>query len=421
MSESKLKIVSLQVENVKRLTAARVEPSGSTIVIGGKNGAGKSSLLDAIQMALGGGSVIPPKPVHGEEEKGEVRIDLGEYIIIRKFSADGKSKLEVCSAEGAKFKSPQALLDKMCGDLSFDPLAFTRQAPKEQAEALRLITGLDFTKLDEERTAAFEERTAVKRSAKVLKAQVDASKIHDAPAEEVSIADLAKEIAAADAQAAKITEAKAAAERAVAGITQIEGTIKELEKRIVDHRADIDELKKEHAGFVALQLDAAPDTAELKEQLDTAEETNRKVRENAERAKLVEKSAAEQEAVDALTAKIEKVDAEKCKQTAAADMPVDGIAFGSDGVTLNEVPFEQASQAEKIRASVAIGLAQNPRLRVMLIRDGSLLDEDSRELVREMAEDAGAQIWMETVGNAGDVTVLIEDGEVVGQPESANA
>ena len=86
-------------------------------------------------------------------------------------------------------------------------------------------------------------------------------------------------------------------------------------------------------------------------------------------------------------------------------------AFDDTGVTLDGLPFEQASQAQQLRASVAIGAALNPKLRAMLVRDGSLLDEDSLALLTAEASRSDLQVWLEVVGREGD-GIVIEDGEV---------
>jgi hypothetical protein len=91
---------------------------------------------------------------------------------------------------------------------------------------------------------------------------------------------------------------------------------------------------------------------------------------------------------------------------------VPGLALGESGPTFNGVPLSQASGAERLRVSVAIGLALNPRLRVLLVRDASLLDENSLRLVAEMAQDAGAQVWLERVGDGDPGAVIIADGQV---------
>ena len=89
------------------------------------------------------------------------------------------------------------------------------------------------------------------------------------------------------------------------------------------------------------------------------------------------------------------------------------IGFGDEGVTFNGLPIEQASSAEQTRVAVAIGLAANPELPVVLIRDGSLLDEDSLAAVAKQAAERGAQVWIERVGDGKECSVIIEDGEVV--------
>jgi len=93
-------------------------------------------------------------------------------------------------------------------------------------------------------------------------------------------------------------------------------------------------------------------------------------------------------------------------------MPVEGLAFDPDGVTYQGVPFSQCSAAEQMRVSMAVALAMNPSLRVCLIRDGSLLDSDSLEIIREMAEAADAQVWLERVSEGADCQVIIEDGAI---------
>jgi hypothetical protein len=54
----------------------------------------------------------------------------------------------------------------------------------------------------------------------------------------------------------------------------------------------------------------------------------------------------------------------------------------------------------------------NPTVRVILIRDGSLLDEDNMSVIEEMAGDNDFQLWVECVGTDEGTGVYIEDGEV---------
>ena len=54
----------------------------------------------------------------------------------------------------------------------------------------------------------------------------------------------------------------------------------------------------------------------------------------------------------------------------------------------------------------------NPKLKILLIRDGSLLDEDNLKMVAEMAEEEGGQLWLERVGEGKECQVIIEDGRI---------
>ncbi len=450
MSESKpFTIVELTASNVKRLRAVHIKPDGAAVVLGGKNGAGKSSVLDAIEMALAGERSIPRAPVRKGEERGEIVADLGEIIVKRTFTAGGGTALTVTNREGARFPSPQAMLDKLTGALTFDPLAFSRMKAEQQSETLRRMVGLDFTALDGERAQVYAQRADVNRDGKAMAARFQAMPQHaDAPEAEVSSAAiLAEQEKATKEHAARVEQARAvnaeqdakkraaadavaAAERAEAAAFHAESfrdqTVEEINRlrALLVKQEDEAKAKRGAAGVARAKAAKATDDAKdlayadagtvdlspFRARLAAVEATNAKVRANAARAEAEKALETKREESRKLTAAIEEIDAKKAAAIQAAAMPVPGLGFDSDGVTLDGLPFEQASQAQQLRVSVAMGFAMNPRLRVLLIRDASLLDTESLAMVTKMAEDAGAQVWMERVEQDGATTVLIEDG-----------
>ena len=145
------------------------------------------------------------------------------------------------------------------------------------------------------------------------------------------------------------------------------------------------------------------------------EATNRKVRASLERKRLEDEVRAADQLADKLSAQIEAIDDRKTELLASAKFPVEGLGFGVDGPTLNGAPLQQASQAEKLRLSVAIGAALHPRLRVMLLRDGSVLDEDGMRQLAELAAEHSLQLWVERVGDRDASAIVIEDGMVRGE------
>lgn len=419
------KIVRLQAENIKRLKAVKITPDGNVCVVGGANGAGKSSVLDSIMYALAGGKNIPSKPLRNGTKKGTVRLDIagtehGDLVVERTFTEKG-STLVIKTKDGYEAPTPQSILDAMCGKLAFDPLAFAREKPKDQLATLRELVSVDLSALDNERQSVFATRTSINRDAKQLEGELAGLTLHEnAPDAEVSVADLTEKLEeirsinhendlarmdlrnCRDALAETQEDAKAITEQ----IAELKEQLAKMEKRIAEETKTI----AAKSACVEKLVDADP--APVREQIRTAESTNAMVRANARRAEVDAKLSKVRDKSKALTERLEAIDAEKAAAVAAAKFPVAGLGLSEDGVTLNGVPFEQASSSERIRVSAAMGLAMNPDLRVMLIRDGSLLDESGLAVLGEMAESSDAQIWIERVSVGDEVSVVIEDGSV---------
>lgn len=423
------KIVRLEAEQFKRLKAVHIKPDGSMVEIRGANGQGKSSCLDAIAAALGGEKLCPEVPIRRGQESARVEVELDDGMIVERRWTPSGTRLEVRTKEGAKFGSPQKLLDGIAGRFTFDPIAFLREKPERQAEVLRQLVGVDFSMLDAKRKGAFDGRTDVNRRVAAAKARLAALPEVEAPAELVSVAKLMEEQdqrrAVYEANEAKRQELAAARRR----YTEVEGRIvadqaeiARLEKLLGEARAllaaDQKDLETAKARGLELKAEAQalvdPDLEEIPAQMRQVEQVNDRVRLKQMRAGVAAELAAAEAEAEKLSAEIAKVDAQKQEALAAAAFPVPGLGFGEKGVTLNDLPLEQASSAEQLRVSVAMGLALNPKLKVLLIRDGSLLDQRSLALVAEMAEAGGAQVWIEMVSTAGGAGIVIEDGLVEG-------
>lgn len=424
-----MKIISLQAENVKRLKAVQITPEGNTVVIAGKNGQGKTSVLDAIWYALGGGQSTKdtPRPIRDGAESASVTLDLGEYKVSRNWTANDKSYLKVENKDGARFPSPQVLLDKLVGRLSFDPLAFASMDAKTQLTALMDVVelGIDPAKLDADRLSIFNERTTVNRALKQLEGQLAGmpAPATDTPAEEVSAAAIMAEFQKANAQASNNNQER----RVLAEVEAQEQAADSRAQRISDQiellAVQLDEaqdaLRKHTASKNAMAAKVAalvdPDLSGYRDRLAAVESTNRAVRAAKQRAQVAAQVKATKAESDALTAKIDAIDEKKSAAMKAAKFPVTGLAFDEYGVTYKAIPFKQCSSAEQLRVSLAMAMALNPKLRVIRITDGSLLDSDNMALISEMAAERDYQVWVERVDDSGTVGIVIEDGMVKGQ------
>jgi hypothetical protein len=415
-----MKIIKLQAENFKRLRAVEIEPDGSLVVINGQNGAGKSSVLDAIEAGLGGKRSIPGVPIRKGKKRAKVVIELEDMTITCKFTSKGSS-ITVVAKSGASFKSPQTMLDRLVGTLSFDPLGFSRQDAKTQQETLRGIVGLNFAEHDMKRNGIYQERRDVNRDVKRVEAHLDQLPHNDdAPAEGVSVSGLLAEVTRRREhngdvayQQEKLDVCVANRDSAAKDVGRLEGELAEVRAALVRfEKAEADQ--RTHAGGLQEQP-----TDEIEAQIAGAEEANRKRTQNAEHARVSDDLATATSKATSLTDQIDELDAAKAKTIHDAEFPVEGLGFDEDGVTFEGLPLSQASGAERLKVSVAIGMKLNPDLRVLLIRDGSLLDGDNLTVLQEMATDDDFQIWLERVGDDGEIGILIEDGQVIERDEAA--
>lgn len=450
-------IKALHVSNFQRLREVDIAPGGrQLVVLGGKNAQGKTSVLDAITATLAGTRVMASRPVRDGADKAKTVVELDDGTTITRtitVKEDGSlgGTLRIKLPDG---KSPsggaQGWLNARLGSMTVDPLAFTLMRAQDQATTLREVAGIDTSEVDEQITELRAERTIKGREAKRARGAADkAETFPDAPEvapepEVVEASEVLARVEAAEATVRAYNDAdrdRAAAESAVhAARAQLEQANAEIQRlrdalaRAVSNAAAIEsKLESAHTTLnsrIAVKLEAMKsmvDPAPARAELAELEERNREAREAAQAvARQVEANqrAAELEATataleneySAMSERIAAAEQARREVVAAADLPVPGLGLDEDGtVTLGGLPFSQASRAEQMRASMAIALAGAPAdgIRVALVRDASLLDEDSMQLVADLAQEMGAQVWLERVGSADDGAIVIEDGGVV--------
>jgi DNA repair exonuclease SbcCD ATPase subunit len=421
--ESPQTVVRLDISNVKRLSAVHITPGGDMVIIGGRNAQGKSSVLDSIMMALVGGKSVPDRPIHDGAKSGEVTVETQDLIITRRFTPSGGSlKVAHKAWQGAEIKKPQAMLDKLFNGIAFDPLNFAQQKRKEQGETLRALVGLDFSDLDDRRTSIYSNRSEVNRKIKELSGWLSTTVLHpDVPGEEVSVTELMAELDAVEknkdergSQQQIVNELRAQRVARRQDIERTEAEIARLQSDLARMKQSIDDISARiMSEEQSLSTMPECDDSDVRAKIAGLDETNRKVRENAKFRAVETELADYQSKSDGMTDEIKRLDEQRVQRIASVSMPVDGLAFDEDGtVTYNGFPLEQASSAETLRVSVAIAVALNPAMPVMLVREGAFLDRDSLRLLGELAEENGAQVWVERVTDDDPGAIIIEDGTV---------
>jgi hypothetical protein len=451
-SSDNMHIIEMRIENIKRVKFAHIKPKNNLVVIAGKNGEGKSSVLDAISWALTGTSTVPRYPIRKGQRTGSVRIDIGDFIVTRQFTVVDEEKSEkghtylpklvITGKRGEAFPSPQVLLDKLLGKISFDPMAFMRKDDDDQMDELRgLVTfDVDIDALEAKIKADYDARRAAGNLSDSLAARIAAMAVPapDLPVEAIDAAAITLKLQNASQHnmaVARQRQAKADALKKYNDIldeaAKLRTTIREMieSANTLDGHDTLysvgDKPKKRGAAheaqvaYAAIEVGEEIDTAQVAAELTRANETNAAIQRAANYRQLEKEAKEAKEAWAALEKSVKEQDAARDAAIARAKMPIEKLSIKNGEVVYDGFPLNQASNAAQIRVSMAIGMAANPKLRVLRISDGSLLDDDSLQLVGDAAKEHDFQVWIERVETGGKVSVIMEDGNATGDDVEA--
>lgn len=399
-----MKILNLKAENIKRIKAVDITPEDATVIVSGKNGQGKTSVLDSILFALGGKDALKqtPKPVRDGAESASIDLDMGEYRVVRTFTKDGTTKLELYNKDGLRLGTPQRLLDEIVGKIAFDPLEFANMNAKEQKQVLLDVLGIaeEVQDLQMRYQTKYQDRRLVGRDKTTAEGHLATlEKPKQAPKNLIDTAEVSQQLREAQQNNSEVESMKMDVNR--------------IDTRIDSLQRQIDELKAEKAEAKAkLKGKRKINTSKLEEQLENAgvlNEAYNKAQQYKAAEEAVKKANSE---YDQFTKELDQLLKDKNNLIESAELPIEGLDIDSEGVTYNKIPFSQLSSAEQLKVSLAIAMKMNPKLRVMRILDGSLLDSDNLQVIRDMANDQDYQVWIERVEDDGTVGIVIEDGEV---------
>lgn len=409
----------LRAENYKRLTLVDItfDEAGGVMAIMGANEAGKSSLLDALESTIAGRRATTfSEPVRVGADAARIVATFDDIIVTRVFK-NGGTTIEVKGTDGRRYSSSEEVLKRLYSHVALDPLAFSRLPDKEQVDTLLPLIGFDPAPLDAERDAAFEKRTDANREVRALEARIAGlpDPVPNVPAEFIDGAALSDQLAVALGHNSTGEQLAERLEQAQSAVTRTLGVVQRL-------RAELTDAEAEHQSAVAAEADARAaaavfepvDVESIREKIANAQRTNEAIRDQQERRKLEAELAAARGVVAGLNATLEEVKTRKAAALAAAKMPVPNLTIDTDEnvLLLGGVPFAQASTGVKIRTGTAIAMALNPELKLIVIRDASLLDEGNRKVIDELARDNEFLVLMEIADENEPVGVVIEEGFV---------
>lgn len=407
-----MRIVSVFVENIKRVKLISYIANKGMNIISGKNNQGKSSFLDAIMYALAGKTSIPDNVVRDGQNQAIIKVVLDDITVTREFK-DGKSTIRVSTNDGAVFTAPQSKLDTLFGKFTFDPLSFLRMSKAELFQTLSNITGYDRTKYETEKNIIYNSRTQVGKERDILKVKINelgepTYDIYKIPDGEQSVKELNQKLQEA-IQSNRVKETLTneidkyyAQKRSI--LENIENLKKEIE-RLTESVNDIEStiiFKEDLSSKLVIS-----DIDSITKEIEDLEALNRKIRDKQNRIKLENEYSEKVVEYDQRTYALDLLKEKALRELDELALP-EGIRLTLEGeIEYNGIPIDNISQSEKIKIGLSLGEKSGHKF--IFCKDASFLDSDNINLIRQWAEEKDMQVFLERVEDeTGDL--IIEDG-----------
>ena len=403
-----IKINKLEIENVKRVKAVKIEPTATGLtVIGGKNRQGKTSVLDSIAWALGGDRYRPSEPQRdGSVIPPSLHIVLSNGLVVERKGKN--SDLKVIDPNGKK--GGQQLLNEFVETLALDLPKFMQASSSDKAKTLLQIIGVgnQLFELERQEKELYNKRLTIGQIAdQKKKFAAEQPYYPDAPKEPVSVTDLIK-------RQQDILAKNGENQRKRHNLAFLQGQAEDIQMKINDLLARQKSILAdlEIAQKSALDLHDES-TAELEQSITSIEEINSKVRKNLDKDKAEEDAKEYENQYSELTGQINAVRTAKTDLLNGAKLPLPGLSVVDGELTFNGFKWDNMSGADQLIVSAAIVRQLNPKCGFVLLDKLEQMDLDELKRFGEWLEAEGLQAIATRVSTGEECSILIEDGYAV--------
>lgn len=407
-----VKINSLELENVKRVKAVKLEPTKNGLtVVGGKNNQGKTSVLDAIAWALGGAKYKPSQAQReGSLVEPQLHIELSNGMVVERLGKNGSLKVTDPSGQ----KGNQSLLDGFISQFALDLPKFMEADKNTKAKILLQIIGVGdkLSVFDKQESELYNRRTEIGRIADQKKKYADEMVQWDGvPEEIVSAAELIQQQQEILARNGRNQELRSQVNNLEAQKALLEQRIEEAQKVLNTMHEQFAELmeKLSIANTNAKDLQDES-TAELEESIANIDSTNAKVRDNLNKQRAQEEADEYKRQYGDLTTQIEEVRKSRMELLNGVEMPLDDLSVQDSELIYKGQKWDNMSGSDQLKVATAIVRKTNPQCGFVLLDKLEQMDIDTMNEFGKWLQDNNLQAIATRVSTGDECSIFIEDG-----------
>lgn len=409
-----IKINQLEIENVKRIKAVKIEPKETGLtIIGGNNNQGKTSVLDAIAWALGGEKYKPSQAVReGSVVPPNLHLVMSNGLVVERKGKN--STLKVTDPNGKK--AGQQLLNEFIEQLALDLPKFMNASGKEKADVLLQIIGVgpQLIELDQKEKELYQERLYVGRTAdQKAKFAKEMTYYDDVPKELISPSELIKQQQEILARNGENERKRSAAVALNAERNRLAEKVNALKEELERYQAQL--IKVDHDMNIAYKTAEElhdESTAELEASIANIDEINRKIRANLDKEKAEDDAREYLANYEKLTGQIENIRQKRTALLDAAELPLAGLSVKDGELIYNGQKWDNMSGSDQLKVSTAIVRKLNPNCGFVLLDKLEQMDMQTLEAFGQWLEGEGLQAIATRVSTGDECSIIIEDGHI---------
>ena len=409
-----IKINQLEIENVKRIKAVKIEPKETGLtIIGGNNNQGQTSVRDAIAWALGGEKYKPSQAVReGSVVPPNLHLVMSNGLVVERKGKN--STLKVTDPNGKK--AGQQLLNEFIEQLALDLPKFMNASGKEKADVLLQIIGVgpQLIELDQKEKELYQERLYVGRTAdQKAKFAKEMTYYDDVPKELISPSELIKQQQEILARNGENERKRSAAVALNAERNRLAEKVNALKEELERYQAQL--IKVDHDMNIAYKTAEElhdESTAELEASIANIDEINRKIRANLDKEKAEDDAREYLTNYEKLTGQIENIRQKRTALLDAAELPLAGLSVKDGELIYNGQKWDNMSGSDQLKVSTAIVRKLNPNCGFVLLDKLEQMDMQTLEAFGQWLEGEGLQAIATRVSTGDECSIIIEDGYI---------